>query len=209
MTTFGTCSLVESGRGTYTGNPWTIRVHKRTLSEDGLLSSIAIRLSCGAIPPPGHSNVKALIYNNNAGYPSELLGVSNIVYLTAPFSKAWVTFTFSPSIELPAGDYWIGAISDGGNAGYSDVQTTGTPRYIKSSGAGTYYTNPPNPYPAGASEDEYTVFECCTYTPSIAPYPTGLLKKDMLFGYHCFMNAYIKAKTLGYTPLKLPDGTTF
>lgn len=45
--------------------------------------------------------------------------------------------------------------------------------------------------------------------PAANPYPTGRLRKDVISGYHCFMNAYIGAKISGYDPLKLPDGTIF
>lgn len=41
------------------------------------------------------------------------------------------------------------------------------------------------------------------------PYPVPWLKKKVISGYHCFMNAYLHAKRKGYDPLKLPDGTTF
>lgn len=48
-----------------------------------------------------------------------------------------------------------------------------------------------------------------TTTPGVTPYPTARLKKDLISGYHCFMNAYILAKIEGFSPLKLPDGTIF
>lgn len=40
-------------------------------------------------------------------------------------------------------------------------------------------------------------------------YPTNRLKKDLISGFHVFLNQYIKAKILDYEPLKLPDGTVF
>jgi len=41
------------------------------------------------------------------------------------------------------------------------------------------------------------------------PYPTSLLNKNRISGYHCFMDQYMRAKRTGYDPLKLPDGTVF
>ena len=48
-----------------------------------------------------------------------------------------------------------------------------------------------------------------TTGPTAKPYPTSMLRKKRVSGYHCFMNAYIKAKVGGFDPLKLPDGTVF
>lgn len=58
---------------------------------------------------------------------------------------------------------------------------------------------------AGCSKCEIRV----TYESSANPYPTGLLKKGLVSGFHCFLSAYILAKIAGYDPLKLPDGTVF
>ena len=40
-------------------------------------------------------------------------------------------------------------------------------------------------------------------------WPVSQLKKGFISGYHCFMNAYLRAKVEGFEPLKLPDGTGF
>ena len=41
------------------------------------------------------------------------------------------------------------------------------------------------------------------------PYPTELINRKVISGFHCFLGTYIKAKIAGYDPLKLPDGTIF
>ena len=46
-------------------------------------------------------------------------------------------------------------------------------------------------------------------TPEANPYPTYLLNKNRISGYHCFVDQYTRAKRTGYDPLKLPDGTLF
>ena len=68
--------------------------------------------------------------------------------------------------------------------------------------------------------DEFAIFDRCLDLTEINdvmdngltgivanPYPIDWLKKKSVSGYHCFMNAYLKAKVLSYDPLKLPDGT--
>ena len=41
------------------------------------------------------------------------------------------------------------------------------------------------------------------------PYPKSRLRKNVISGYHCFMDAYLRASREGFNPLKLPDGTVF
>ncbi len=41
------------------------------------------------------------------------------------------------------------------------------------------------------------------------PYPLDRLKKNVISGYHCFMDQYMRASKAGLDPLKLPDGTIF
>ncbi len=43
----------------------------------------------------------------------------------------------------------------------------------------------------------------------ITVYPTARLNKNRITGYHCFMDAYLRAVRLGFEPLKLPDGSIF
>lgn len=70
--------------------------------------------------------------------------------------------------------------------------------------------------------DEFAIFDRCLDLTEINdvmdngltgivanPYPIDWLNKKAISGYHCFMNAYLKAKVLSYDPLKLPDGTIF
>lgn len=47
------------------------------------------------------------------------------------------------------------------------------------------------------------------YSVPPAAYPTARLNKNRISGYHCFMDAYLRAKRTGFPPLKLPDGTIF
>lgn len=50
------------------------------------------------------------------------------------------------------------------------------------------------------------------YTPVkvvLVAWPIPRLRKDVISGYHCFMQQYMNAKRGGWNPLKLPDGTVF
>lgn len=49
----------------------------------------------------------------------------------------------------------------------------------------------------------------CTYSIVSNAYPVAWLKKNLVSGFHVFLNQYIRSKILGYDPLKLPDGTIF
>jgi len=40
-------------------------------------------------------------------------------------------------------------------------------------------------------------------------YPISMMKKNLVSGFHVFINQYIRAQILGYNPCKLPDGTVF
>ena len=44
---------------------------------------------------------------------------------------------------------------------------------------------------------------------TVNSYPVNRLKKNLISGFHVFLNQYLNAKIGGYSPLKLPDGTTF
>lgn len=210
MSTFGRCTLTESAYATITGRETRIRVTKETLSEDGLVSTIAVRLQVPKYPiGSGTYSFKCVVYDDDSGYPGALQGVSDVQGLPDDSGKQWVTFNYSPVLNLPAGDYWIGVLADRDKGNYCDVQTTGDTGYDKATTGATYYTTPPTTYPAGGISFPNLIFICCTYTPSANPYPTARLKKGFISGYHCFMSAYILAKIAGYDPLKLPDGTVF
>ena len=210
MGTFGHCTLEESALATATGYKTFIRVEKGTLSELGTISTVKARINVGKYPiSAGDYPFKCVIYSDNNNYPNELKGESDIQTLQDDTPKAWVVFNFSPGIELPAGDYWIGIIRGAGKGNHTDIKLTGGVRCSKSDAGGDYYNNPPATFPAGGNTDDYLMWLCATYSVTTNPYPTSQLKKGLLSGFHCFMSAYILAKLGGYDPLKLPDGTLF
>lgn len=59
------------------------------------------------------------------------------------------------------------------------------------------------------ADDENTFYVDDFYGVEIAAYPVAQLNKNRISGYHCFLDAYMRAKREGFIPLKLPDGTIF
>ena len=117
-------------------------------------------------------------------------------------------YNFSaPKPSLSAGvDYVLVIWSDG-------AADTFGPRYqsVGFTDHSCYETHAYNGWPANLAnlsvDREYCIY--CTYTISANPYPVAWLKKNLVSGFHIFLNQYIKSKVLGYDPLKLPDGTIF
>ncbi len=209
MPTWGNCSLVASPYGTVTGVTTFLRVNKRNLPEPGLVDKVRVRLSNPANPSPNESNYKCVVYSDSANYPAARQGISGIETQPNNTAKAWVEFTFSPALDLPAGNYWLGVVRDGGNGKYEDIGLSGGVGRHAADAGGDFYNNPPATYPGGAFNFTNIVWLCGDYTATSNPYPTSELKKNLVSGFHCFMSAYIRAKVTGYDPLKLPDGTIF
>ena len=79
-----------------------------TLLQDGEIIKISAyaKLGGGAKDP---KVARAVIYNVTlAGVPDTLMNVSNVVFITS--SLQWYDFSFTPTVDLPDGDYWIGLI---------------------------------------------------------------------------------------------------
>ncbi len=206
---FGHCGWVSGGGSTTTMGKNRVRALKCVLSEAGLVDEVYAALGTSGFPPPGDaSNYKCSIYDESGGYPNALQGVSNIQSQGAGQAAQLVTFTFSPALNLPAGNYYISIHKDGGN-GYLKTDGIGVLRTTAYDGGADYYTTPPATFPGGAATDTINPWICAHYDLVANPYPTAYLKKGFISAYHCFMSAYIRAKVESFDPLKLPDGTLF
>lgn len=84
-------------------------VAKYTLPVNGSVSKLTASLLEQTVES---TNVKGLIYVDNSGEPGALKGVSNPALVDFGATEQWVDLTFSSSIELTAGDYWLGISSD-------------------------------------------------------------------------------------------------
>lgn len=90
---------------------------------------------------------KMVVYTGTAGLSNTktLVGVSDAV--TNPSTSVWTTFTFSTPLNLSAGDYWIGMLTNATSGGQSPGDTTGSNEYWNE----TYETPAASAVPSGAS----------------------------------------------------------
>lgn len=81
----------------------------------------------------GDVQVRGLIYSDSNSQPNKLLASSNAVVVTAKAKRAWIKLSFSSSVALAPGVYWLGEIagdthpsSDNGNSSTAHVDTAPT-----------------------------------------------------------------------------------
>lgn len=140
-----------------------------TLSEDALLTIYPIaesgdvsKLTYYTKSFSGTINTKGLIYDDDgaSAYPGTLMGTSDVFAPDTTFG--WDDFTFSSSVALTAGNWWIG-IAASASSVYNawDTGSTNQTMALTSSSA---YTTPPNPFTAGASGLNRKVSIYATYT---------------------------------------------
>jgi RHS repeat-associated protein len=80
--------------------------NKVTLSQQGRFTTISAYLD-GNGTGSGSQNVRALIYADSSGSPGPLKATSAQVNIAKGRAPGWVDFTISPTVTLPAGDYWL------------------------------------------------------------------------------------------------------
>jgi hypothetical protein len=88
------------------------RVSKITLTEPGVLSSIAIYLEGAGTGQTGNQPVSAVLYTDNNGVPGTKVFQSDTEMMTPDPTPTWYFFS-SPLVPLPPGNYWIGIHSGG------------------------------------------------------------------------------------------------
>lgn len=173
---------------------------KFTLPVNGLVSKLTGYWRSGAYP----RHAKGLIYADSAGYPGARVGLTPEVDVEGTWG--WKDWTFPSPLDLAAGDYWLGYISDE-NTAFRKVGGAANQLTKKEVLGG--YASPPATYPGGGAQTAEEMSVYATYEPSANPFPVDWLIKSKLTGYACFLNQYLKAKVLGLDPLKLPDGTVW
>lgn len=125
-------------------------VDRFTLTEAGTITKLYLR--SGPDSTAG-SNLKGLIYADNAGFPGELLAVGSPV--AVPAGASWFASVMD-NVVLPAGDYWLGAVMDN-YQGTIDFAPGTSPNSILWA-SGVSYTDPPNPmFTDPAPTTTYTV----------------------------------------------------
>ena len=151
--------------------------------------------------------MKAALYEGDSPYSLLAQTAEEVVPVGV---ASWIKFDFSSPPALVANKkYWITVWSEetGGSAAVKYSAWSELMRMIYK--YSVYAANFPNPFPANPTISSVDPCIYCAYSPVVQNYPVNRLKKDIVSGFNCFMNAYLSAKVGGFKPLKLPDGTPF
>ena len=85
------------------------RVNRYQLTVAGKVTKLSIYLQPAGVS--GTQSFKGLIYSDNAGAPSALLGASSQLMFSSTGSPGWYDLVFPSPVALAPGSYWIGIIS--------------------------------------------------------------------------------------------------
>ena len=179
---------------------------KAVLSENGILESVTVQIQSSAA-----GNFKVYLYDDSGNYPNVIIATSQPQsYPNTGGAGVQRTCLFTPNVNLSAGVYWFFPVGDSAFAPSCSLssQAAGV-GWNKYAGAVDYYNSPVDPFPGGDTPQTWNYCIFGTYSLPSNPWPTDMLKKGLISGYHCFMNQYIRATIEGLDPLKLPDGTVF
>jgi Subtilase family len=148
------------------------RVVHFQLPADGSVSKLSMYLVPTATS--GQQLLRGVIYADQAGSPSALLGVSNELTFHSTDPADWYDLAFPSPVALQAGTYWIGVISGASSnvTGFRYSNVTGSRAY----NTNTYASGPSNPF-GNATIDAEQMSVYATYTvapPPAAPANTGL-----------------------------------
>ena len=145
------------------------RVNRYALAGAGAVTKLSIYLE-----PHGTSGqqvLKGVVYSDNGGAPSALLGASQQLTFTSTSSAGWYDLTFASPVKLAAGNYWIGVISGAtaGVAGFRYDTVAGSRDY----NANSYASGPSDPFGAVTTDGEQTsLYATYTTTPTNTTPPT-------------------------------------
>jgi subtilisin family serine protease len=148
------------------------RVVHFQLPADGSVSKLSMYLVPTATS--GQQLLRGVIYADQAGSPSALLGVSNELTFHSTDPAGWYDLVFPSPMALQGGTYWIGVISGASSnvTGFRYSNVTGARAY----NTNTYASGPSNPF-GNATIDAEQMSVYATYTvapPPAAPANTGL-----------------------------------
>lgn len=125
-----------------------------TLTEAAVVSKLNARSTSNNGGSTG-GQWKGLIYAESGGTAAARAGVSAAASITAV--DTWYDLTFSPAVELPAGDYFLCVVGDGSSFA-TRLATDGTTFDSEAQVSGFSFASPPDPwgttsntYGAGAS----------------------------------------------------------
>lgn len=144
---FGT--QLTNGTGNWGSNPNRAMFDKFTLTNTATLVALNQAIHAGS---PGGNSIKGVICaDDNAGAPGTVLVVGAPVLDPGNASLQYLRSVFAGEVLSP-GDYWIGAVSDGGDAGMSEFASGAhtNPNAVLINGDFNY-ANPPAVCPAPAA----------------------------------------------------------
>jgi hypothetical protein len=148
----------------------------------------------------GDQVLKAVVYSDDVDeyYPDVLLGTSDEVTVVDGAVKAWVKFTFSPALDLTAGNVSLGVIG-GANTNTVRIYKATSADYRHLTMADTYAGGAADPFGAGATltTDAYAIYAIVSRSSAGWPetgyddataiiYTNGehyILTPDELYGY--------------------------
>lgn len=168
--------------------------------------SITVYMMCSLVI----KKAKCALYDNQS--PRRRVAVTEELNLVADNAYHWITFTFATPPALVANQEYLLAIWGSADTGVTRIRYDAySPAMSVEYKTSQTYDTWPDPWHASPSTNSNDMSAYCTYSavPSGNPYPVSQLKKGFISGYHCFINAFIRAKVEGFDPLKLPDGTPF
>jgi subtilisin family serine protease len=150
-------------------DPLTIdrkRVNHFSLGVSGNVTKLSMYLEPGG--KAGTEVFKGVIYSDSGGKPSALLGVTSQVTFQSGSAAGWYDLPFSSPVSLPAGTYWVGAIS-GGTARVAALRFTRSTN-SRAYNSNSYGSGPTNPF-GSATIDSELMSIYASYTTGAAPSP--------------------------------------
>jgi hypothetical protein len=124
-------------------NRYSLPTSARVGFEDVLL---------GPTGKAGTELVRGVVYGDTNGAPGPLLGATNIFPFARADGPGMATLAFSPNLQLPAGNYWIGLIT----GGQTDVAVISydPESGVLESDANPFLSGPSNPFGPISSGNE-------------------------------------------------------
>jgi hypothetical protein len=126
------------------------RVTKLTVNQSHNIDGVQIYYD-GNGGTGGTTTIKAVIYSDSGDAPSALLGVSDEQIVNSGDDAGFITFSFSPSVAVSPGVYWVGVLR-GGTAGVARHRfdlIAGNQGYANSD---SYSDGPDDPFGAATSD---------------------------------------------------------
>jgi hypothetical protein len=146
--TFGKTSVGGSSDTMSSGRK---RVNAYSIAAPVSVSKLSIYLQ--PTTTPGQQVLRGVIYADQGGAPGALLATSTELSFASTQPAGWYPLAFPAPVTLPAGRYWIGALS-GATAGVARFRwdaVTGSRVF----NANTYTSGPSDPFgPIGGTDSE-------------------------------------------------------